>query len=234
MKRTTKPLALLPPPGRQGARDGGAGGFTLLELLIVLLLASGLALVCFNALLADGQLVGRMADRWRQRQERERALDLIRHDLSQGDDVLVNPHEPHPQPYPEHRCSMSRRQPVLVITTKDGPITYAVGSPPSNIWASRVLMRCGPAFTKEGVWSTKSALSRVLIDGLQPPATPWQQCPVAGGEEVGNSFALPMSVCKEDETGLVTVRLSQGKEDSTASAVVGLHRLTAADVPAGG
>ena len=127
---------------------------------------------------------------------------------------------------------MSRRQPVLVITTKDGPITYAVGSPPSNIWASRVLMRCGPAFTKEGVWSTKSALSRVLIDGLQPPATPWQTCPVAGGEEVGNSFALPVSVCKELKTGLVTVRLSQGKEDSTASAVVGLHRLTAADVPA--
>lgn len=228
MRRTRKLLALLSRSGRQGNRQGGgASGFTLLELLIVLLLASGLALVCFNALLADGQLVGRMAEGWRQRQERERALDLIRHDLTQGDDVLLDPD------LAQHRCSMNKRQPVLVIATKAGPITYAIGSPPSNIWASRVLLRCGPAFTKAGVWSQKRALSRVLIDGLQPPTTPWQQCPVAGGEEVGHSFALPLSVCMEPATGLVMVRLSQGREESTASAVVGLHKLMAADSPEG-
>ncbi|MCY3537332.1 MAG: prepilin-type N-terminal cleavage/methylation domain-containing protein [Synechococcus sp. SB0662_bin_45] len=226
MGRTRKPLALLSRAGRQGNDPGdGAGGFTLLELLIVLLLASGLALVCFNALLADGQLVGRMAEGWRQRQERERALDLIRHDLTQGDDVLLDPD------LAQHRCSMNKRQPVLVIATKAGPITYAIGSPPSNIWASRVLLRCGPAFTKAGVWSQKSFLNRVLIDGLQPPETPWQQCPVADGAEVGHSFALPLSVCMEPATRLVTVRLSQGQEDSTASAVVGLHNLMAADSP---
>ena len=223
MKRTRPDLwAALPRLGQRGARQDGTGGFTLLELLIVMLLASGLALVCFNALLADGQLVGRMAEGWRQRQERERALDLIRHDLLQGDDVLLDPD------LAEHRCSMGRRQPVLVIATQAGPITYSIGSPPSNIWASRVLVRCGPAFTKEGVWSRKSFLSRVLIDGLQPPETPWQQCPVAGGVEVGNSFSLPLSVCKEPATGLVTVRLSQGQEDSTASATVGLGHFTAA------
>ena len=225
MGKIRKPLALLLRSRRQGNRPegGGAGGFTLLELLIVLLLASGLALVCFNALLADGQLVGRMAKGWRQRQERERALDLIRHDLIQGDDVLLDPRQA------EHRCSMNKRQPVLVITTKAEPITYAIGPAPSSIWASRVLLRCGPAFNKEGTWSKQSFLNRVLIDGLQPPTTPWQQCPVAGGEEVGNSFALPLSVCMEPATGLVTVRLSQGREDSTASAVVGLHNLMAAD-----
>ena len=222
MRRTIEPLALRPHPWRQGAHHGGARGFTLLELLIVLLLASGLALVCFNALLADGQLVGRMADGWRQRQERERALDLIRHDLIQGDDVLLNPDQA------QHRCSMGKRQPVLVIDTKAGMITYAIGPPPSNIWASRVLMRCGPAFTKAGAWSRKSFQNRVLIDGLQPPATPWQQCPAAGGVEVGNSFALPLSICKEHDTGVVTIRLSQGQEDSTASAVVGLNNFTAA------
>ena len=223
MKRTSRPWAALPHLGQQGAHRGGAAGFTLLELLIVLLVASGLALVCFNALLADGQLVGSMAEGWRQRQERERALDLIRHDLLQGDEVLLDPG------LAKHRCSMRRRRPVLVIATKAGPITYAVGSPPSSIWASRVLLRCGPAFTKVGAWSKKSFLSRVLIDGLQPPETPWRQCP-SGGVEVGNSFALPLSVCKEPATGLVTVRISQGRQDSTASTVVGLHRLTAADV----
>ncbi len=222
MRRTIKPLALRPHSRRQGIHFSGARGFTLLELLIVLLLASGLAMVCFNALLTDGQLVGRMVDGWRQRQERERALDLIRHDLIQGDDVLLNPHQA------QHRCSMSKRQPVLAIVTKAGMITYAIGSPPSNIWASRVLMRCGPAFTKSGVWSQKSFQNRVLIDGLQPPATPWHQCPVAGGVEVGNSFALPLSICKEHATGVVTIRLSQGQEDSTASAVVGLSHFTAA------
>ncbi|HBP53092.1 MAG TPA: hypothetical protein DD643_01480 [Synechococcus sp. UBA8638] len=195
-----------------------------MELLIVLLLASGLALVCFNALLADGQVVGRMAKGWRQRQERERALDLIRHDLIQGDDVLLNPAQA------QHRCSMNKRQPVLVIATKKaGPITYAIGPAPSSIWASRVLLRCGPAFTKAGVWSQKAFLNRVLIDRLQPPETPWQQCPTARGVEVGNSFPLPLSVCMEPDTGLVTVRLSQGREDSTASAVVGLHNLVGAD-----
>jgi len=226
MGKIPKPLAFLSRSGRQGnCPGGGAGGFTLLELLIVLLLASGLALVCFNALLADGQLVGRMAKGWRQRQERERALDLIRHDLTQGDDVLLDPD------LAQHRCSMNKRQPVLVITTKAEPITYAIGPAPSSIWASRVLMRCGPAFTKAGLWSQKSVLSRVLIDGLQPPTTPWQQCPVAGGTEVGDSFALPLSVCMEPATGLVMVRLSQGREDSTVSTVVGLHNLMAADSP---
>lgn len=223
MRRTSKPRSSLPCVGQQGARQDGAGGFTLLELLVVLLLASGLALVCFNALLADGQLVGRMAERWRQRQERERALDLIRHDLVQGDHVLLNPD------LAQHRCSMLNREPVLVIAASVGTITYAIGPPPSNIWASRVLLRCGPAFTQAGVWSSrKSFLSRVLIDGLQPSDTPWRQCPVAGGVEVGNSFALPLSVCMEHTTGLVTIRLSQGQEDSTASAVVGLNRFTAA------
>ena len=107
MKRTSKPWAVLPHLGQQGAHRGGAAGFTLLELLIVLLVASGLALVCFNALLADGQLVGSMAEGWRQRQERERALDLIRHDLLQGDDVWLDPRQA------QHRCSMRRRRPVL-------------------------------------------------------------------------------------------------------------------------
>ncbi|MYA91656.1 MAG: prepilin-type N-terminal cleavage/methylation domain-containing protein [Synechococcus sp. SB0663_bin_10] len=223
MKRTSKSRAWSLRARQRCAGQDGASGFTLMELLIVLLVASGLALVCFNALLADGQLVGRMAERWRQRQERERALDLIRHDLVQGDDVLTDPR------LAEHRCSMSKRQPVLVVATKAGPITYAIGPPPSSIWAGRVLMRCGPAFTKAGVWSRKSFLSRVLVDGLQPPETPWRQCPMAGGVEVGNSFALPLSVCMEPVTGLATVRISQGQEDSTASAVVGVHRLTVAD-----
>ena len=225
MRKTIKLLALLLSPRPRGACRGGASnGFTLLELLIVLLLASGLALVCFNALLADGQLVGRMAHRWRQRQERERALDLIRHDLMQADDVLLNPNQA------QHQCSMRRRQPVLAMTTKMGVITYAIGPPPSNIWASRVLLRCGPAFRQDGEWSDGSFLNRVLIDGLQPPDTPWQQCPVTGGVEVGNSFALPLSVCMEHATGLVTIGLSQGQEDSTTSAVVGLdHFMTAGD-----
>ena len=241
MRKTIKPLALPSSPRRQGACRSSSKGFTLLELLIVLLLASGLALVCFNALLADGQLVGRMAHRWRQRQERERALDLIRHDLMQGDDVLLNPNQA------QHKCSIRGRQPVLVIAiptdtgkeddtqtddtqTDDAKpknpfkvITYAIGPPPSNVWASRVLLRCGPAFTKKGEWSDGSFLNRVLIDGLQPPETPWQQCPVPKGVEVGSSFALPLSVCMEPDTGLVTIRLSQGQEDSTASAVVGIN-----------
>ena len=227
MRRRRKPWAVLHRLGQRGARQNGGAGFTLLELLIVMMLASGLALVCFNALLADGQLVGRMAEGWRQRQERERALALIRHDLLQGDDVLLNPRQV------QHRCSMRRRQPVLAITTRVGTITYAIGPAPSSIWASRVLLRCGPAFTQDGVWSRKSFLNRVLIDGLQPPETPWQQCPVAGGVEVGNSFALPLSVCLEPATGLVTVRVSQGREESTTSAAVGLGHFTAVNVPEG-
>ena len=188
MKRTTRPSSHI---RQRGAHGGGAGGFTLLELLIVMLLASGLALVCFNALLADGQVVGRMAEGWRQRQERERTLDLIRHDLVQGDDLLLDPG------LAEHRCSMKGRKPVLVIVTEMGMITYAIGPAPSSIWTTPVLLRCGPAFTKAGVWSQKAFLSRVLIDRLQPPDTPWQQCPTARGVEVGSSFALPLAVCME-------------------------------------
>jgi len=196
----------------------GARGFTLLELLIVLLLSSGLVLMCFNLLMADGQLVGRMAGHWRQRQERERALDLIRHDLVQGDQVLLNPQQA------SHRCSMRRRQPVLAITTEVGIITYAIGPAPSQIWTGPVLMRCGPAFTKEGNWSQKSFQNRVLVDGLESPTEPWKQCPVTGGVNVADSFALPLAICMEPATGLVTVRLSQGQSHSIASTVVGLNR----------
>lgn len=189
-------------------------GFTLLELLLVLLLGSGLMLVCFNVIFRDGQLVSSMAKAARRTQERELVMNLIRNDLAQGSSVLNQQHH--------SRCRKSKRRPVLVIEAEgkqEVQVVYALGAPPSGskIWTGRVLWRCTDKATNQ------RATWRVVIDRLGETATTWS-CPSSAGGMLMASAALPFSACIEPSSGLVMFRLSQGGQATTGSGVVGLAR----------
>ena len=190
-------------------------GFTLLELLLVLLLGSGLMLVCFNVIFRDGQLVSSMAKAARRTQERELVMNLIRNDLAQGSGVLNREQ----LRQLNSRCRKSNRRPVLVIAAEGKQVVYALGAPPSGskIWTGRVLWRCTDKATNQ------RAMSRVIIDRLGETATTWS-CPSSAGGMLMASADLPFSACIERATGLVMFRLSQGGQATTGSSVVGLAR----------
>lgn len=188
-------------------------GFTLLELLLVLLLGSGLMLVCFNVIFRDGQLVSSMAKAARRTQERELVTNLIRNDLVQGSRVLSQEQ----LRQLSSKCHKKNRPPVLVIEMEGKQVVYALGPPSSKIWTGRVLWRCAIRAGK-----TRSAWT-VIIDRLGETATTWP-CPSSAGEMLMASADLPFSACIERATGLVMFRLSQGGQATTGSGVVGLAR----------
>jgi type II secretory pathway pseudopilin PulG len=144
------------PSGRRAA------GFSLLELLLAACLGLLLWGVMLRLLMAEGDQGARLARLARERLWQRRSLDLIRADLRRAERVEVD------SAGNGAACPMAGRRPVLHLHTDTGPITYAVGPPPSPIWRGQVLLRCGPAFDLHGVPSGADPLNRVLLDGLSP------------------------------------------------------------------
>ena len=99
-----------------------------------------------------------------------RSLELIRDELGLAHGWMLDP------AVSEHwSCPMSGRRPVLAIATQeadaqargDRVIVYSVGSAPDAIWRGQVLMRCGPAYSLDGVPNLRGAFqNRVLLDAL--------------------------------------------------------------------
>ena len=137
----------------------GVAGMTLLELLLALGLGLLLAAVVINLLLAGGDRGLRLARLLRERTWQRRSLALIRSDLRRAAALELGSAT-------GAACPLAGRQPVLQLRTATGPITYAVGAPPSPIWRGQVLLRCGPAFGLYGEPSAGAAQNRVLLDGL--------------------------------------------------------------------
>ena len=173
-------------PGRRQA--GGSPGFTLLELLLALSLGTLLCALMLRLIGADLQLSRAMAVRLSESSRQRRSLELIREELGLAHGWMVNP--PVSNRWP---CRMSGRRPVLAIATQlddsqargEGAIVYSVGSAPDAIWRGQVLMRCGPAYSLDGVPNVRGAFqNRVLMDALPLPmgsgftASPHPQLPV--------------------------------------------------------
>lgn len=137
-------------------------GMTLLELLLALGLGLLLVAVVINLLLAGGDRGLRLARLLRERTWQRRSLALIRADLRRAAALELGSGA-------GAACPLAGRQPVLQLRTATGPITYAVGAPPSPIWRGQVLLRCGPAFGLYGEPSAGAAQNRVLLDGLAAP-----------------------------------------------------------------
>ena len=172
--------------GRRKA--GGSSGFTLLELLLALSLGTLLCALMLRLIGADLQLSRAMAVRLSETSRQRRSLELIREELGLAHGWMVNP--PVSNRWP---CRMSGRRPVLAIATQlddsqargEGAIVYSVGSAPAAIWRGQVLMRCGPAYSLDGVPNVRGAFqNRVLLDALPLPmgsgfaASPHPQLPV--------------------------------------------------------
>ena len=173
-------------PGRRQA--GGSPGFTLLELLLAVSLGTLLCALMLRLIGADLQLGRTMAVRLSETSRQRRSLELIREELGLAHGWMVNP--PVSNRWP---CRMSGRRPVLAIATQlddsqargEGAIVYSVGSAPAAIWRGQVLMRCGPAYSLDGVPNVRGAFqNRVLLDALPLPmgsgfvASPHPQLPV--------------------------------------------------------
>ncbi|MCP9785720.1 type II secretion system protein J [Cyanobium sp. N5-Cardenillas] len=139
-----------------------ATGFSLVELMVAACLGLLVWGVVLQALVADGRQVDRLVRQVRERGQQQRVLALLRGDLQRATrvDLALGVGA---------ACGLGGRDPVLQLTTAEGPITYTVGSAPSAIWRGRVLMRCGPAFGLHGEPSAGAAQNRVLLDGLNDP-----------------------------------------------------------------
>ena len=145
-------------------------GFTLLELMLALSLGSLLFALMLRLIGADLRLGQAMAQRLRETSRQQRSLELIRDELALAHGWMLDP-----PPSTRWPCPMAGRRPVLAIATQaDDPqargeqvIVYAVGSAPDRIWRGQVLMRCGPAYSLDGVPTLQGAFqNRVLLDAL--------------------------------------------------------------------
>ena len=155
---------------RRRCKPEGSWGFTLVELLLALCLGTLLFALLLRLIGADLQLGRAMAVRLSESSRQRRSLELIREELGLGHGWMVDP------PVSEHwSCRMGGRRPVLAIATQaedlqargESAIVYSVGSAPATIWRGQVLMRCGPAYSLDGVPNLRGAFqNRVLLDAL--------------------------------------------------------------------
>ena len=155
---------------RGSCHPDGSAGFTLLELLLALSLGTLLFVLMLRLIGADLQLGRAMAMRLSESSRQRRSLELIRAELGSAHSWMVDP--PVSNRWP---CRMAGRRPVLAIATHaddvqargEDAIVYSVGSAPAAIWRGQVLMRCGPAYSIDGVPNLRGAFqNRVLLDAL--------------------------------------------------------------------
>jgi len=155
---------------RSRSTAAGSPGFTLLELMLALSLGTLLFALMLRMIGADLRLGRAMALRLSESSRQRRSLELIREELALAHGWMADP------PVSTHwPCRMSGRRPVLAIATQqadaqargDRAIVYSVGMAPDAIWRGEVLMRCGPAYSLDGVPNLRGAFqNRVLLDAL--------------------------------------------------------------------
>ena len=155
---------------RGQSNTGGSDGFTLLELMLSLSLGALLFALMLRVIGADLQLGRALALRLSESSRQRRSLELIREELGSAHGWMVDP--PVSNRWP---CRMNGRRPVLAIATQqadaqargDRAIVYSVGSALDAIWRGEVLMRCGPAYSLDGMPNLRGAFqNRVLLDAL--------------------------------------------------------------------
>lgn len=208
-------------------------GFGLVELLLAMTLGLGFCGVVIQALVGDGRHAQQFSRALRERGHQQRALALIRSDLSRASAVAPDP------ALGSSLCGLAGRTAVLRLLTPEGAIEYSVGAPPSGLWQGRVLVRCGPAYGLDGQVNPGSAFqSRVVLDRLAAQATPWQGCgallgpPLAGGQghhDLAGSSRLPFSACLDGESQLLALRLEQ----SFSSRAAGRDQRLSVEITAG-
>ena len=143
--------------------DRSFSGFTLVELLLAAALGLLLCGVMGQLLLGELRQGGFLAQAMLMKGVQRRTLALVKADLRQAAYWQVDPN-----PQQQWACGLSGRRPLLAIQPRNGsePVLYSIGSAPSAIWQSPVLMRCGPAFDLDGRPSAGAYQNRVVLDGV--------------------------------------------------------------------
>ena len=143
--------------------DRSSAGFTLVELLLAAALGLLLCGVMGQLLLGELRQGGFLAQAMLMKGVQRRTLALVKADLRQAASWQVDPN-----PLQQWACGLSGRRPLLAIQPRNGSelVLYSIGSAPSAIWQSPVLMRCGPAFDLDGRPSAGAYQNRVVLDGV--------------------------------------------------------------------
>jgi type II secretory pathway pseudopilin PulG len=143
--------------------DRSSSGFTLVELLLAAALGLLLCGVMGQLLLGELRQGGFLAQAMLMKGVQRRTLALVKADLRQAASWQVDPN-----PLQQWACGLSGRRPLLAIQPRNGSelVLYSIGSAPSAIWQSPVLMRCGPAFDLDGRPSAGAYQNRVVLDGV--------------------------------------------------------------------
>jgi hypothetical protein len=148
---------------------------------VSLLLAGVVSGALLQALLLDSQASQRLGRQLRERQQGQRALELLRQELQQAEWVRRGGQGMLP---PGPACSLTGRKVVLQLGTASGLITYAEGPAPDPIWRGRVLLRCGPAYGLDGGLAGGQPQQRVLLDALAAEGFTTQSGPKPGLLEI--------------------------------------------------
>ena len=165
-------------------------GFTLVELMLVVLVGCLLCGVAFQLLFAETRQGGSLAESFQLKQMQRRTLELVKGDLERASTWQIAP-----DPSGSWPCALAGRQPKLAITPSDGsdPVLYSLGPAPSAIWRGSVLMRCGPAFDLQGSIRAGSRYqNRVVLDAVesfqlhQPPGLPVLQIQLEQRSRLGD------------------------------------------------
>lgn len=155
------PVTLTVARNPSAATTQATDGFTLVELLLALGLGLLVAAWLLEALLAQGALTAKLADRLHQREFERRARRLIEDDRRLASLATSQPGAQAPA------CNLAGRQSLLHLQLPAGQpaITWSLGSAPSAIWRGQVLMRCGPAYGLDGQPNlTGNWQNRVVLD----------------------------------------------------------------------
>ena len=193
-------------------------GFSLVELMLSLSLGLALSGVMLQGLVAEGQSSGRFTSLLREKAAQRRTLALIKADLEQATSLTALPDQV------GAACNLSGRRVLLQLESPVGAITYSVGSAPSPIWRGHVLMRCGPAYSLDGLLTRAGASqNRVVLDALPLAVGPTDLCGAPGEAQA------PLGVCLQPESAVLTVRLAQ-QLSGRASLTIQTERAYAAPV----
>lgn len=142
-----------------------AGGFSLVELSLTLLLGSVLSALMLQLLLSEGRHGQKVARLLRERQASGRALQLIRAEVQQAREVRLGAAIEEGE---AGTCATARRQLMLQLPSSAGTITYAQGPASDPIWRGDVVWRCGPSYDRLGSLTSAAPQTRVLIDAVKP------------------------------------------------------------------
>ena len=159
-----------------------AGGFTLTELLLAMVMTSMIVTLAGGGLFAIMRANNKAEDETLRRIELNRAIDFISDEVRMSKSINLNANSGLPANF-SPASGASSPKPVLVLnlpasTGVTTPIIYYVASPTnSSPWSGpKAVYRWGPPLLINGQYSTTPPQNEVLIDFIAD-STPTPNCP---------------------------------------------------------